>query len=129
MSVFKKVHLILRINKTNTFTKTKIFLELKRKAPNQYSIPTVLGSSKEAHIRSAPAYTLVGRQKQRPPPAALVPGPGTYDSQYESVLHKSPQFSMGQRISHKIKTEGPGIGSHFPEKVVLLTKTKLKTKN
>lgn len=79
-----------------------------------------MGSSKEAHIRSAPAYTLVGRQKSRQPQTTLFPGPGTYESHYEAVLHKSPQFSMGQRITQKMKSEGPGIGSHFPEKVIYL---------
>lgn len=76
-----------------------------------------MGSSKEAHIRSAPSYTLVGRQKTIQPPSIRFPGPGAYDSHYESVLHKSPQFSMGQRISKKVREGGPGPGSHFPEKV------------
>lgn len=88
-----------------------------KKAPNEYTIPSVLGSSKEAHIRSAPAYTLVGRQKTLPPPSVRFPGPGTYESPYETVLHKSPQFSMGQRITKTTKDGGPGPGSHFPEKV------------
>lgn len=87
------------------------------KAPNEYTIPTVLGSSKEAHIRSAPAYTLVGRQKTALPPTVRFPGPGAYDGRYEAIVYKSPQFSMGQRISKTVKGGGPGPGSHFPEKV------------
>lgn len=47
-------------------------------APNEYSIPTVLGSSKEGKIRSAPAYTIIGRQKQTLPQVVQFPGPGTY---------------------------------------------------
>lgn len=87
------------------------------KAPNEYSIPSVLGSSKEAHIRSAPAYTLVGRQKTILPTSVRFPGPGAYDGQYEAVTHKSPQFSMGQRITKHEKVSGPGPGSHWPERV------------
>lgn len=85
-----------------------------------------MGSSKEAHIQSAPAYTLVGRHKPKHPPTSTFPGPGTYDSRYDAVLNKPPQFSMGQRITQKVKTEGPGIGSHFPEKVETNLETNLK---
>lgn len=86
-----------------------------------------MGSSKEAHIKSAPAYTLVGRHKPKHPPTFNFPGPGTYDNRYDAILNKPPQFSMGQRITQKEKIEGPGIGSHFPEKVEtnLLTNFKL----
>lgn len=78
----------------------------------------MLGSSKEAHIRSAPAYTLVGRQKTTQPPSVKFPGPGTYESPYEIVLHKSPHFSMGQRVNSKQpKYVGPGPDKYFPEKV------------
>lgn len=54
------------------------------------------------------------------------PGPGAYDGVYETVLHKSPQFSMGQRISKKVKDGGPGPGSHFPEKVAISNENKNK---
>lgn len=77
----------------------------------------MLGSSKEAHIQSAPAYTLVGRPKTILPPSVRFPGPGAYDGQYYAVTPKSAQFSMGQRITKTIKGSGPGPGSHFPEKV------------
>lgn len=92
-------------------------IKMKTKAPNEYSIPSVLGSSKEAHIRSAPSYTLVGRQKIRQSESQHFPGPGAYDGNYENILRKPPQYSMGQRIMKTLKSDIPGPGQHFPEKV------------
>lgn len=91
------------------------------KAPNEYSIPTILGSSKEGKIRSAPAYTIIGRQKQPEPQVLKFPGPGAYDGRYEVTLRKPPQFSMGERLT-KNENKGivPGPAAHFPEKVFLV---------
>lgn len=84
-------------------------------APNVYKIPTVLGSSKEGPIRSAPAFTLTGRTK----PSAFTftnPGPGSYDGDYQAIRKKPPQYSMG--IKHRVPPdENPGPGAHCPEKV------------
>lgn len=88
-----------------------------------------MGSSKEAHIRSAPAYTLVGRQKSTQPQSVRFPGPGAYDGHYETVMHKPPQFSMGQRIAKKTIDGGPGPGSHFPEKVAYFKSNRKKLIN
>lgn len=43
-------------------------------APNVYSIPTVLGSSKEGQIKSAPAYSITGKIKAKLPKTVLNPG-------------------------------------------------------
>lgn len=86
-------------------------------APNNYSIPSILGSSREGKIKSAPAYTIVGRNKQKVPPTSAFPGPGAYDSRFESLLPKPPQYSMGERINVKDRYPGPGPGAHSPEKV------------
>lgn len=86
-------------------------------APNEYSIPTVLGTSKEGQIRSAPAYTIIGRHKKLPQPKTIVPGPGAYDGKFEIIFKSSPQFSIAERLSRSEKVIGPGPGAHHPEKV------------
>lgn len=78
-----------------------------------------MGSSKEGKIRSAPAYTIIGRQKQPLPQTVQFPGPGTYDGKYEMILNKSPNFTMADRIGRMEKSMGPGPGAHFPEKVFI----------
>lgn len=78
----------------------------------------MLGSSKEGKIRSAPAYTIIGRQKQPLPQAVQFPGPGTYDGRYETILNKAPNFTMADRVGRTEKALGPGPGAHFPEKVL-----------
>lgn len=88
-------------------------------APNVYKIPTVLGSSKEGPIRSAPCYTMTGRAKQKPPFTIAVPGPGAYDAKLEGIAHRAPTYSMGARVN--IPTDDrmkPGPGAHCPEKVI-----------
>lgn len=86
-------------------------------APNEYSIPTVLGSSKEGKIRSAPAYTIIGRHKKLPPPTIKVPGPGTYDGRYDFVYRSAPHFSIAEKLVKVEKPVGPGPGAHRPEMV------------
>lgn len=78
----------------------------------------MLGTSKESNIRSAPAYTISGRQKQSLPQVVQFPGPGAYDGRYEVILRKPPQFSMRERLGKCDKAIGPGPGAHFPEKVL-----------
>lgn len=78
-----------------------------------------MGCSKEGTIKSAPAYTIVGRQKGAKIPSANFPGPGTYDAQYELLVRKPPHYSMGIRVNKGDKSRGPGPGAHSPEKVAL----------
>lgn len=74
-----------------------------------------MGSSKEGPIRSAPAFTLTGRNKPSTFKFA-VPGPGSYDGDYQAIKKKPPQYSMG--IKHRVPPdENPGPGAHCPEKV------------
>lgn len=49
-------------------------------AANTYKIPTVLGSSREGHIRSAPAFSLTGKLKKKLPEGVKFPAPGAYDA-------------------------------------------------
>ncbi|XP_055589425.1 outer dense fiber protein 3-like [Uranotaenia lowii] len=87
------------------------------KTPNEYHIPEVLGSSKEGQIRSAPAYTITGRQKPRLPECITFPGPGHYDAKIDPLVKKAPMFSMATRF--KVPTDEamkPGPAAHHPEK-------------
>lgn len=91
-------------------------------APNVYKIPTILGSSKEGGIRSAPAFTITGRQKSKINPNVFIPGPGAYESNVDPLQKKSPVYSMSARYG--IPTDNhskPGPGAHYPEKVRILT--------
>lgn len=77
-----------------------------------------MGSSKEGIIRSAPAYSMAGREKPRLPSSLYQPGPGAYDGEYTVVRHKPPMYSIGAK--HKIPSDDhmkPGPGAHCPEKV------------
>ncbi|XP_058451056.1 outer dense fiber protein 3-like [Malaya genurostris] len=86
-------------------------------APNEYHIPDVLGSSKEGPIRSAPAYTITGRQKARLPQCITFPGPGHYDSKVDPLVKKAPMFSMATRFRLPTdETMKPGPAAHHPEK-------------
>lgn len=90
-------------------------------APNSYSIPSLLGHTKEGAKHSAPSFTMSARPKGAED-KMKVPGPGSYDEatvdKYKTL--KSPSFSMGQRTSipsdHTMK---PGPGAHCPEKVTI----------
>lgn len=87
-------------------------------APNVYRIPTILGSSKEGGIRSAPAFTITGRHKAPVQPTISVPGPGSYDAKLELLQRKSPMYSMATRF--RLPNDShmkPGPGAHCPEKV------------
>lgn len=87
-------------------------------APNLYNIPTILGTSKEGTIRSAPAYTITGRQKSRVNPNVFIPGPGAYDANLDPLQKKSPIYSMSARYGLPSDNHlKPGPGAHCPEKV------------
>lgn len=94
-------------------------------APNVYKIPTVLGTSKEGPIRSAPAYSLTGKLKSKLPQCVQFPGPGAYDAKLDYMLKKPPVFSMASRFN--IPTDNnmkPGKNTCF-ETIVLWLKLSL----
>lgn len=77
-----------------------------------------MGSSKEGPIRSAPAFTMAGRQKALIPKNLNFPGPGTYDAKLESMQHKAPQWTCAPRMkSGSLSHMNPGPGVYCPEKV------------
>lgn len=80
----------------------------------------MLGSSREGAIRSAPAFSITGKQKSKLPQCVQFPGPGSYDSKLEFVLKKPPVFSMASRFNIPTDTHmKPGPGAHRPEKVCM----------
>lgn len=106
-------------------------------APNVYKIPTVLGSSIEGPIRSAPAYSITGKLKSKLPQCVQFPGeklqiwskvtffikyfvgPGAYDAKLDYMLKKPPVFSMASRYNYPSDAAmKPGPGAHRPEKVI-----------
>lgn len=76
-----------------------------------------MGSSKEGKIRSAPAYTITGREKPPLIPVMIFPGPGYYDGEYTVVKPKPPVFSMRGKYKMGSEDSKPGPGAHCPEKV------------
>lgn len=94
-----------------------LYYLLPETAPNVYKIPTVMGSSKEGKIRSAPAYTITGREKPPLIPVMIFPGPGYYDGEYTVVKPKPPVYSMRGKYKMGSEDSKPGPGAHCPEKV------------
>lgn len=77
-----------------------------------------MGVSKEGPIRSAPAFSMAGREKPRSITAVILPGPGAYDGEYTAIKYKPPMYTM--RGKFKIPMDDkPGPGAHCPEKVNL----------
>lgn len=80
-----------------------------------YNIPTALGDKK-----SAPAYTISGRNKEPQDERVKNPGPGTYNNvDPENYKQHSPSYTIGGRTtvpSDATKIPGPGVYS--PEKVL-----------
>jgi hypothetical protein len=109
--------------KTNQFCRVRLierllYFEYVIAAPNTYKIPSVLGSSNEGIIKSAPSYSITGKQKTKLPPTNLVPGPGSYEAKLDFVLEKPPMFSMASRFNIPSDVHlKPGPGAHKPEKV------------
>lgn len=88
--------------------------------PNVYKINSLLGSSREGPIRSAPAYSIQSRAKAKLPQCVQFPGPGSYDAKLDYMLKKPPIFSMASRYNIPSDTNmKPGPGAHRPEKLNL----------
>jgi hypothetical protein len=89
-------------------------------APNVYNIPSALGGTKEGNKKTAPAYSISGRQKIFTDDRILVPGPGAYEViKPDAVRAKSPAYSMSARFPlPDDHSQIPGPGAHCPEKVL-----------
>lgn len=88
-------------------------------APNEYSMPPVLGEAKEGNKRAAPAFSITGRGKQFEPKTPM-PGPGSYtpDKAATVITKKPPSYTMAPRREPRHPSAGvPGPGVYCPEKV------------
>jgi len=94
----------------------------KSPAPNNYSLPSILGG-KSIAVTSAPNYSMTGRSKIGACDEDLskTPGPGTYKVVEPSVYKKKdPLYSMtGRNQLPSDSTLKPGPGAHSPEKVII----------
>lgn len=89
-------------------------------AANSYTLPHMLGQTKQSGKRQAPCYSLTGRSKTGSFHEDLqkTPGPGTYNTTTPSIYKdKSPLYSMTSRNPMPGDgTQKPGPGAHSPEK-------------
>ncbi|XP_071792116.1 ciliary microtubule associated protein 1A-like [Asterias amurensis] len=94
----------------------------KSPAPNNYSLPSILGGKSSA-VNSAPNYSMTGRSKIGAVDEDLskTPGPGTYRVVEPSIYKKrDPLYSMtGRNTMPSDSTQKPGPGGHCPEKVII----------
>jgi len=90
-------------------------------APNNYSLPGMIGKTVQSSKMQMPSYTLSGRQKTGSfaEDLAKAPGPGTYNTTDPNLYRdKAPLYSMTSRnIMPGDTTQKPGPGAHQPEKV------------
>ncbi|XP_074662415.1 ciliary microtubule associated protein 1A-like [Tubulanus polymorphus] len=90
-------------------------------APNNYSLPQMVGKTPQSMKKSAPCYSLTGRQTTGSFHEDLqkTPGPGTYNTVDPNLYKvKQPLHSMTSRhVMPGDSTMKPGPGAHSPEKV------------
>lgn len=93
----------------------------KTPAPNNYSLPGMLGNTVTSGKRQAPCYSLTGRSKTGGfhEDMQKTPGPGNYNTlDPNSVKSRAPMYSMTSRNNMPGDgTKKPGPGAHSPEKV------------
>lgn len=101
--------------------RTRRFTHDSTPAPNNYNIPSCVGSGVGARS-SAPAYSMTGRSKIGSFHEDLrnTPGPGSYKTIVPAVYkYKSPAYSMNARnYLPSDNTQKPGPGTYKPEKVI-----------
>jgi len=89
-------------------------------AANMYTLPGMLGATKESRKLQAPCYSLTGRSKTGSFHEDLqkTPGPGTYNTTEPSVnRNRCPVYSMTSRNPMPgDNTKKPGPGAHSPER-------------
>ena len=112
------------VNKKVVFSDKIIsFLPVAFPAPNNYSLPSILGGKSSA-VNSAPNYSMTGRSKigSCDEDLSKAPGPGTYSVVEPSIYKKKdPLYSMtGRNQLPSDSTLKPGPGAHSPEKVILM---------
>lgn len=92
-------------------------------APNNYSLPHMIGKTAQSSKVQAPCYSLTGRSQVGAfcEDLAKTPGPGTYNTTEPSIYKdKSPHYSMTSRnVMPGDTTQKPGPGAHSPENVIM----------
>ncbi|XP_067945922.1 ciliary microtubule associated protein 1A-like [Watersipora subatra] len=90
-------------------------------AANSYTLPGMVGLTKQSGKTQAPQYSLTGRSKIGGFHEDLkkTPGPGAYNVTAPQIYKdKSPQYSMTSRNTMPGDgTQKPGPGAHSPERV------------
>jgi len=90
-------------------------------SPNNYKVPSALGSTFVAKQRAAPAHSMGVRHNlgSFANDNQKTPGPGTYNVS-TSNRRRAAAYSMGSRTEMPTdKTQSPGPGSHTPERVTM----------
>eukprot|EP00178_Gracilaria_changii_P025893 TRINITY_DN79576_c0_g1_i1.p1 TRINITY_DN79576_c0_g1~~TRINITY_DN79576_c0_g1_i1.p1 ORF type:complete len:253 (+),score=-5.43 TRINITY_DN79576_c0_g1_i1:122-880(+) len=89
-------------------------------APNCYTLPNMLGTTRQSGKRQAPCYSMTGRNKIGGFHQDLqkTPGPGTYAMVSNNIdKMRAPIYSMTSRnVMPGDTTQKPGPGAHSPEK-------------
>jgi len=104
-------------------SRTRLRASDKNPAPNQYSLPGLLGKTVDSQRKQAPVFSLRGRSKIGSFSEDLqkTPGPGTYTTTDPNITKtKKPLYSLGAR--RDLPGDGtvkPGPGAHSPEKVYI----------
>lgn len=98
-----------------------------------YNIPSVLGATKEGNKKTAPSFTISGRQKEPMDERIKNPGPGTYNNinadNYNNKNH-SPAYSISVRYTlPSDHSQKPGPGVYSPEKVCICMANRVEGKN
>lgn len=95
-------------------------------AANSYTLAHMLGKCVMSSKRTAPIYSMTGRQPIGgfSQDYSNSPGPGTYDTTEPTITkNKGPLYSMTSRNRMPgDTTQKPGPGAHQPEKVNMNTK-------
>ncbi|KAL4232890.1 Outer dense fiber protein 3 [Mactra antiquata] len=90
-------------------------------APNNYTLPFMIGKTAQSSKKQAPCYSLTGRSNVGAfcEDLAKTPGPGTYQIIDPSLVKgKAPHYSMTSRnVMPGDTTQKPGPGAHSPEGV------------
>lgn len=84
-----------------------------------YSLPPVVGTTKESNKRAAPAFTMLGKEKASRLIPFVYPGPGYYEIDDNVARKRAPKFSMRRQLKPLRGTNPPGPGTYCPERVIL----------
>lgn len=92
-------------------------------APNNYTLPFMIGKTAQSGKRQAPCYSLTGRSQVGAfhEDLSKTPGPGSYKTANPCTTKtEQPHYSMTSRnVMPGDTTQKPGPGAHSPETVTI----------